>query len=123
MPGDVYLLPVAADPFGPSLAAALGSGATGEGRVAVVLGTSGEASTLEDRERVLRRLETWLSTQLSARLAPLVALSEASDLSGLARGLAGPPRGAPFAVDRILPFLRLEHGAAGDAIAARRWLR
>ena len=36
----------------------------------------------------MRRIETWLSAQLGARLAPLVALSEASDLSGLARGLA-----------------------------------
>jgi ATP-dependent RNA helicase SUPV3L1/SUV3 len=41
-----------------------------------------------ERERVLHRIETWLSAQLGARLAPLVALSEASDLSGLARGLA-----------------------------------
>ena len=41
-----------------------------------------------ERERVLRRIETWLSALLSARLSPLVALSEASDLAGLARGLA-----------------------------------
>ena len=41
-----------------------------------------------EREQVLRRIEAWLSAQLNAKLAPLVALSEASDLSGLARGLA-----------------------------------
>lgn len=41
-----------------------------------------------ERELVLRRLDNWLSAHLNGRLAPLVALSEASDLSGLARGLA-----------------------------------
>ncbi len=41
-----------------------------------------------EREQILRRIEAWLSAQLNARLSPLVALSEASDLSGLARGLA-----------------------------------
>jgi ATP-dependent RNA helicase SUPV3L1/SUV3 len=41
-----------------------------------------------EREQILRRMEAWLSAQLNARLSPLVALSEASDLSGLARGLA-----------------------------------
>ena len=43
---------------------------------------------LVEREQVFRRLETWLSAQLGGRLTPLVALSEASDLSGLGRGLA-----------------------------------
>jgi ATP-dependent RNA helicase SUPV3L1/SUV3 len=41
-----------------------------------------------EREQILRRIEGWLSAQLNTRLGPLVALSEASDLSGLARGLA-----------------------------------
>ena len=41
-----------------------------------------------EREQVLRRVEAWLASQLNSRLLPLVALSEASDLSGLARGLA-----------------------------------
>ncbi|HSA67492.1 MAG TPA: helicase, partial [Methyloceanibacter sp.] len=41
-----------------------------------------------EREQVQRRIEAWLSAQLNTKLEPLVALSEASDLSGLARGLA-----------------------------------
>ena len=40
-----------------------------------------------EREQIVRRIEAWLASQLG-RLKPLVALSEASDLSGLARGLA-----------------------------------
>ncbi len=43
---------------------------------------------LGEREQVLHRLETWLATQLGSRLSSLVALSEATDLSGLGRGLA-----------------------------------
>jgi ATP-dependent RNA helicase SUPV3L1/SUV3 len=43
---------------------------------------------LVEREQVLRRLETWLAAQLGSRLSPLVALAEATDLSGLGRGLA-----------------------------------
>jgi ATP-dependent RNA helicase SUPV3L1/SUV3 len=41
-----------------------------------------------ERERVLRRLDAWFAAQLHDRLAPLVALGAASELSGLARGLA-----------------------------------
>jgi ATP-dependent RNA helicase SUPV3L1/SUV3 len=41
-----------------------------------------------EREQILRRIQGWLSAQINTRLSPLVALSEASDLSGLARGLA-----------------------------------
>ena len=41
-----------------------------------------------EREQILRRIEAWLASQLDGQLKPLVALSEASDLSGLARGLA-----------------------------------
>ena len=41
-----------------------------------------------ERERVLKRLEARLAAELDAKLKPLIALSEAADLSGLARGLA-----------------------------------
>ncbi len=41
-----------------------------------------------ERESVLKRLEARLAAELDAKLKPLIALSEASDLSGLARGLA-----------------------------------
>jgi len=41
-----------------------------------------------EREQVVQRLEAWLASELSAKLKPLMALSEASDLSGFARGLA-----------------------------------
>jgi len=41
-----------------------------------------------DRERLVERLEAWLQAELHGKLKPLILLSEASDLSGLARGLA-----------------------------------
>ena len=41
-----------------------------------------------ERERVQKRLEAWLASELDAKLKPLIALGEASDISGLARGLA-----------------------------------
>jgi len=41
-----------------------------------------------DRERLLKRLEAWLQAELHGKLHPLILLSEASELSGLARGLA-----------------------------------
>ena len=62
-----------------------------------------------EREQVSRRIEAWLSTQLNGRLAPLVALSEASDLSGLARGLA-------FRVVETLGVLRRD-AVAGEVKA------
>jgi ATP-dependent RNA helicase SUPV3L1/SUV3 len=62
-----------------------------------------------EREQVLRRIEAWLSAQLNGRLAPLVALSEASDLSGLARGLA-------FRVVETLGVLRRD-AVAGEVKA------
>ncbi len=37
---------------------------------------------------MLKRLEAWLDAELRGKIAPLMVLSEASDLSGLARGLA-----------------------------------
>jgi len=62
-----------------------------------------------EREQILRRIEAWLSAQLNAKLAPLVALSEASDLSGLARGLA-------FRVVETLGVLRRD-AVAGEVKA------
>jgi ATP-dependent RNA helicase SUPV3L1/SUV3 len=41
-----------------------------------------------ERERVSKRIAAWLDAQLTGRLGPLVALSEASGLTGLGRGLA-----------------------------------
>ncbi len=41
-----------------------------------------------NRERVAKRLDAWFATHLDSKLKPLMALSEASDLSGLSRGLA-----------------------------------
>jgi ATP-dependent RNA helicase SUPV3L1/SUV3 len=58
-----------------------------------------------DRERVLERLEAWLQAELQAKLKPLVLLAEASDLSGLARGLA-------YQLTENLGVLRREAAAA-----------
>jgi ATP-dependent RNA helicase SUPV3L1/SUV3 len=41
-----------------------------------------------ERERMAKRLHAWLEGHLAARIKPLVALSQATDLVGLARGLA-----------------------------------
>jgi ATP-dependent RNA helicase SUPV3L1/SUV3 len=41
-----------------------------------------------DKEKVQDRLTTWLNDTIRERLKPLVELSEAQDLSGLARGIA-----------------------------------
>ena len=41
-----------------------------------------------DRDRLIKRLEARLESELHAKLKPLILLSEATDLSGLARGLA-----------------------------------
>jgi ATP-dependent RNA helicase SUPV3L1/SUV3 len=41
-----------------------------------------------DRERLLKRLEAWLEVELHTKLKPLILLAEATNLSGLARGLA-----------------------------------
>ena len=40
-----------------------------------------------DRERITQRLESWLTAQIRERIAPLVELSEAEDVDGLARGV------------------------------------
>jgi ATP-dependent RNA helicase SUPV3L1/SUV3 len=47
-----------------------------------------EHLSASDRERLLKRLETWLEAELPTKLKPLVLLAEATNLSGLARGLA-----------------------------------
>lgn len=59
-----------------------------------------------DRERVTARLDAWLAAYLDAKLKPLMALSDADDLTGLARGLA-------FRLTENLGVLRRE-GAAED---------
>ena len=41
-----------------------------------------------DKEKVLQRLQTWIKDLIADRLKPLVELSNASDLQGLARGIA-----------------------------------
>ncbi len=58
-----------------------------------------------DRERLMHRLETWLVTELASKLKPLVLLSEAANLSGLARGLA-------YQLTENLGVLRREASAA-----------
>jgi ATP-dependent RNA helicase SUPV3L1/SUV3 len=47
-----------------------------------------EHLTASNRELATQRLDAKLASELRVKLAPLIALSEASDLSGLARGLA-----------------------------------
>ena len=41
-----------------------------------------------DKERIVKRVETWLANIIELRLKPLVDLSKADDLTGLARGIA-----------------------------------
>lgn len=41
-----------------------------------------------DREKVVERLKTWIKDIVAERLKPLVEISNASDLQGLARGIA-----------------------------------
>jgi ATP-dependent RNA helicase SUPV3L1/SUV3 len=65
-----------------------------------------EHLSASDRERVLKRLEAWLDAELQAKLKPLVWLAEATNLSGLARGLA-------YRLTENLGVLRRE-AASGD---------
>ncbi|HUW73371.1 MAG TPA: helicase-related protein [Methyloceanibacter sp.] len=58
-----------------------------------------------DRERIAARLNAWLAAHLDAKLKPLIALSEAQDLTGLARGLA-------FRLTENLGVLRRDTAAA-----------
>ena len=62
-----------------------------------------------ERDRVQKRLEAWLASELGGKLTPLIALSEASDLSGFARGLA-------YQLSENLGVLRRD--AAADEIKA-----
>lgn len=41
-----------------------------------------------DRERVLLRVQTWITDTIAERLKPLVEISRADDIEGLARGIA-----------------------------------
>ena len=58
-----------------------------------------------DRDRLMQRLEAWLEAELGNKLKPLVLLSEATDLSGLARGLA-------YQLTENVGVLRREEAAA-----------
>jgi ATP-dependent RNA helicase SUPV3L1/SUV3 len=62
-----------------------------------------------DQERALKRLEAWLKSYLDAKLNPLIALSEAQDLTGLSRGVA-------FRMTENLGVLRRD--SAADEIKA-----
>ncbi|WP_088346572.1 MULTISPECIES: helicase-related protein [Rhodomicrobium] len=46
-----------------------------------------EHLTPQDKERVVKRVETWLAALIELRLKPLLDLSRAPDLTGLARGI------------------------------------
>jgi ATP-dependent RNA helicase SUPV3L1/SUV3 len=62
-----------------------------------------------DRERIAARLDAWLTAYLEAKLKPLIALSKAQELTGLARGLA-------FRLTETLGVLRRD--TAADEIKA-----
>ena len=47
-----------------------------------------ENLTGPDKERVQKRLEEWLAAQIDDKLKPLIAISKAEDVTGLARGIA-----------------------------------
>ncbi|MGE3529640.1 MAG: helicase-related protein, partial [Methyloceanibacter sp.] len=59
-----------------------------------------------DRERLDQRLATWLKAELEAKLKPLIELGAATDVAGLARGLA-------YQLTENLGVIRRE-GAAAD---------
>ena len=50
--------------------------------------TADEHLGAPDRERIIRRVNDWLAAHVEARLKPLVELSKAQELTGLARGVA-----------------------------------
>ncbi len=62
-----------------------------------------------DKEKVLQRLQTWIKELIADKLKPLVELSNASDLQGLARGIA-------FRLKENLGVLKRE--AVADEISA-----
>jgi ATP-dependent RNA helicase SUPV3L1/SUV3 len=47
-----------------------------------------EQLSIADKERIVERLNTWLSETIADRLKPLVDLAKAEDVTGLARGIA-----------------------------------
>ena len=49
---------------------------------------SDEHLATNDKERILKRLETWLGALVGEVLKPLVELQTASDITGLSRGIA-----------------------------------
>ena len=55
-------------------------------RPAFVL-TADEHLNQVDKERVTRRVQAWLTMTIETRLKPLIDLSKAPDLTGLARGI------------------------------------
>ncbi|MGD9069169.1 MAG: helicase-related protein [Methyloceanibacter sp.] len=65
-----------------------------------------ETLSAPDKARVSTRLDAWLAAYLDAKLKPLMELSNADDLTGLARGLA-------FQITENLGVLRRE-GASDD---------
>jgi ATP-dependent RNA helicase SUPV3L1/SUV3 len=50
--------------------------------------TADEHLNAQDRERIVKRVNDWLTAHIAARIKPLVELSKAQDLTGLARGVA-----------------------------------
>ncbi len=50
--------------------------------------TADEHLAAADRDRIVRRVEAWLAGLIETRLKPLVDLSQAQDVTGLARGIA-----------------------------------
>lgn len=47
-----------------------------------------EHLSAQDRDKVAARLQDWLNEQIKTRLQPLMAMKEAQDIDGLARGIA-----------------------------------
>ncbi|HKJ61751.1 MAG TPA: helicase, partial [Hyphomicrobiales bacterium] len=50
--------------------------------------TADEHLSAADRERIVKRVSDWLAAHIEARIKPLVELSAAQELTGLARGVA-----------------------------------
>jgi ATP-dependent RNA helicase SUPV3L1/SUV3 len=50
--------------------------------------TADEHLSQPDRERILRRVQSWLNALIETRLKPLIDLSRSQEVTGLARGIA-----------------------------------
>ena len=50
--------------------------------------TADEHLSQPDRERIVRRVQSWLSALIETRLKPLIDLSRSQEVTGLARGIA-----------------------------------